>query len=72
MCIVDLPAIHSSISHPADKVALDPSGKSRAHRIIANNIRPAPKPAAGFLIGEAFVAKAVCFAETCPPHFHQI
>jgi hypothetical protein len=32
MYIVDLPAIHSSISHPADKVALDPSGKSGAFR----------------------------------------
>jgi hypothetical protein len=45
----------------ADKVAFDPSGKSGTHRIIAKIIRPAPKPAAGFLIGEAFVAKAVLF-----------
>jgi len=32
MYIVDLLAIHFIDAHPIDKVALDPSGKSGAHR----------------------------------------
>jgi hypothetical protein len=73
MYIVDLLAIRFVDCAHHRKVALDPSGKSRAHRHHREDYTARARQwQRAFLLVRRKLRMRFCFAETCSPHFNQI